>query len=256
MTVFKWKDSAGERTQQGVVGVSYLLILGMVVCSLILVGSLPDGSSASGVGVGLTVFLLFSASAAIGAAVGFLFGLPRSRFADAAQSDQGTHTSAVANGDVPRSAHYLTNSNLIKVSDWLTTIIIGLGLVNLAKIGPAVGDLGNTLEDPLGGAPYSGTIGVSVIVIALLASLILCYLWTSIRVRELLEDSEEQSRKTVVPQLVGVTVGEAKTIMGATALRLVVDDGVDDALIVGQEPPPGSTAAGGSDVKCKVGPPG
>ena len=112
---------------------------------------------------------------------------------DAAQAEDSTVAARGGSvGEVSRSAHYLTNLNLTKVSDWLTTIIIGLGLVNLAKIGPAAGDLSDTLEEPLGGAAYSGVIGISIIVVALLASVMLCYLWTSIIVRELLEDSARE----------------------------------------------------------------
>jgi hypothetical protein len=181
--------SAGDRTQKGVVLISYLIIFGILVCCFILWFSVRDEPGVSGAGVGLTAFLLFAAGAAVGAVVGFLFGLPRARFADAGQADP--QNPAGVGSRTPRSAHYLTNSNLIKVSDWLTTIIIGLGLVNLAKIGPATSSLRATLEKPLGGAEYSGIIGVSVIVIALLSSMILCYLWTSIRVRELLEDAED-----------------------------------------------------------------
>ena len=80
-----------------------------------------------------------------------------------------------------------THLDVYKRQDWLTTIIIGLGLVNLAKVGPALGDLSNTLKKCLGGACYAGIVGVSVITITLVTSIILCYLWTSLRVRELME---------------------------------------------------------------------
>ena len=169
------KDTAGDKTQRGVVAVSYLLILGMFVCSIVLGRSVPDDGDVSGLGVGLTAFVLFGAAAAIGAGLGFLFGLPRSRYADQGGSNETAKQTGTSGGAtaMPKSAHYLTNSNLIKVSDWLTTIIIGVGLVNLVKIGPAAGDLSTFLEESLGGAPYAGVVGVSVIVIALLASVIL-----------------------------------------------------------------------------------
>jgi hypothetical protein len=187
--------SPGDRTQKGVVLISYLIIFGVLLCCFVLWFSLRDQKDVSGAGVGLTAFLLFAAGAAVGAVVGFLFGLPRARFADASQSNPQNPTAVGSTSEAGRSAHYLTNSNLIKVSDWLTTIIIGLGLVNLAKIGPAASSLRTTLEEPLGGTAYSGIIGVSMIIIALLSSMILCYLWTSIRVRELLEDAEDEEQE-------------------------------------------------------------
>lgn len=189
---FTWeKKTTGATTQRGVVAVAYLLILGMVVCSIVLATAVPESSDVSGAGVGLAAFSLFAAAAAAGAGLGFLFGLPRSRYAEAANAaEQANRVASSANTDPRPGSHYLTNSNLIKVSDWLTTIIVGVGLVNLGKVGPAVGQMSDALEEPLGGAPYSGLIGVTTMIVASIGALILCYLWTSIRVRELLEEIE------------------------------------------------------------------
>ncbi len=85
------------------------------------------------------VVLLFAA-AACGALVGFLFALPRE--------------AAVVSADAPQ-LRYLSNSNLLKVSDWLTTIIVGLALVNIRSVGAVFGDLANALDDSLGGESES-----------------------------------------------------------------------------------------------------
>jgi len=253
MGLLGWdQDTPGDKTQRGVVAVSYLLIFGMFLCSLALAQSVPDDTDVSGLAVGLTSFLLFGAAAAVGAGLGFLFGLPRSRYAELTGQD-ATTTNSAAN-PAQRSAHYLTNSNLIKVSDWLTTIIIGVGLVNLVNVGPAVGDLSITLEEALGGASHAGIVGVSVIVIALFASLILCYLWTSVRVRELLEESE-QHHGNGVPSLIGRTVADAKSALGVTTFKLETNGADDDALIAKQEPPPGAPALVGASVSVEAMPP-
>jgi len=75
----------------------------------------------------------------------------------------------------------------------------------------AIEQLGAALKAPLGGMPYSATIGVSVSIGSALAAFLLAYLWTSIRVRELLEDSERESQGGVVPKLVGTNDGRGKT---------------------------------------------
>ncbi|MET0907852.1 MAG: hypothetical protein ABWZ99_00155, partial [Ilumatobacteraceae bacterium] len=122
MTLLNWNQgSAGDKTQRGVVWVSYLLILGMFLCSIVLARSVPARSDASGAGVGLTAFLLFAAAAAVGAALGFLFGLPRARFtvADGGAARRPAGGEHALGGTTPattRSSQYLTNSNLIKVS--------------------------------------------------------------------------------------------------------------------------------------------
>jgi len=156
----------------------------------------------SDVGAALTAFAVFAAAAAVGAALGFLFGLPRSRLTDQmlVANGNGNGTEAGGSGATAgaqrrfRSSKYLANSNLIKVSDWLTTIIIGLGLTNLDGVGSAVGRLHDILSKPLGGAAFSGTLGVSIVVAASVLGFVLVYTWTSIRLRELLEEAEAQYR--------------------------------------------------------------
>lgn len=145
----------------------------------------------NGVGVGIAVLLLAAASWMVGSILGFLFGMPRSRLTDQVTLLEGKLAAGVP-GRTP-AARFLANANLIKVSDWLTTIVIGLGLVNLGKVVPAFRDLGGALREPLGGAPYAGAVGLSVLVAGSLAGFMLCYLWTSMRVRELLEESEHRS---------------------------------------------------------------
>ena len=70
--------------------------------------------------------------------------------------------------------------------------------------------LGAALKTPLGGMPYSATIGVAATVGGAVAGFLLTYLWTSVRVRELLEESERQSQRDVVPKLLNRTIAEAK----------------------------------------------
>src|SRR4051794_37330470 len=62
--------------------------------------------------------LVAAAAFGIGAIVGFLFSIQRTRRPSDSQPQ-------------PR---YLPNTNLEDISDWLTKIIVGLGLVELGKI--------------------------------------------------------------------------------------------------------------------------
>ncbi len=139
----------GQKTQRLVGFVVVLLLAGILLVSIFLVQSIPP-SAGAGVAraAGVVVFVLFCAAGAVGAAAGFLFGLPRSRVVD---MTTGGLSGAASNP--PPSSAYLTNSNLIKVSDWLTTIIIGLGLVNLRKIQAAIEQLGAALKAPLEECP-------------------------------------------------------------------------------------------------------
>lgn len=100
---------------------------------------------------------------AIGVGIGFLFGIPRTLQGDnpaGAQPRPVTPTdanatasaaaSAATNGttQMATAARVATNTNLEQISDWLTKIIVGLGLVNLPKF---PGYLGRLLDKI---APY------------------------------------------------------------------------------------------------------
>src|SRR5438552_685547 len=61
---------------------------------------------------------------AVGVVTGFLFGIPRVL--------QGTDSGAEATAHTPYQQR--VNTNLEQISDWLTKIIVGLGLVQLTKV--------------------------------------------------------------------------------------------------------------------------
>src|SRR6185369_1301567 len=68
------------------------------------------------------------AAMVVGVCLGFLFGIPRTL--------QGVHPppAAGAAADATSPATLGVNTNLEQISDWLTKIIVGLGLINLDKL--------------------------------------------------------------------------------------------------------------------------
>jgi hypothetical protein len=178
----KRKRTAGAHIEAGLFGWTTAIAAFLIVSSIAFALSAP-GDWRSRLGVGITAAGLFLAAAAIGAVLGFVFGLPRARFAAASEDGEASTSSA--------GSHFLANSNLLKVSDWLTTILIGLGLVQLGRVAPALGQLADAVEAPLGGAANAGAFAVSVMLAVAVAGALMAYLWTSIRVRELFEQVEE-----------------------------------------------------------------
>jgi hypothetical protein len=87
-----------------------------------------------------TALALSAAAFLAGAIPGFVFGIPH--------MVQG---SASSTSDV----HYQSNTNLEQVSDWLTKIIVGVGLVQIGRVVPALGRLASSLRAPLGGRAVS-----------------------------------------------------------------------------------------------------
>jgi uncharacterized membrane protein YphA (DoxX/SURF4 family) len=74
---------------------------------------------------------------ALGAFVGFLFAVPR------------------FNRDAATSAVLLPNTNIESVSDWLSKIIVGVGLINLKPIGEFIVTTSNDLAQSLGNTTSS-----------------------------------------------------------------------------------------------------
>jgi len=73
--------------------------------------------------IGSGLFLA-GASTLVGSAVGFLFGVPVRE-----QEPETDNT-----GTAKKSIGYQPNTNLELISDWLTKIIVGIGLVQFPKI--------------------------------------------------------------------------------------------------------------------------
>jgi hypothetical protein len=108
----------------------------------------------------LATALIWAASCLIaGSAVGFLFGLPR--VVDGEGSPEGAQPTASldksAAGRAAQKARpryrQLVNKNLSEISDWLTKIVVGLGLVNLKEIPDLIGQSAQVLAVGLGQVP-------------------------------------------------------------------------------------------------------
>ncbi|HEU0050008.1 MAG TPA: hypothetical protein VFQ43_20635 [Nitrososphaera sp.] len=102
-------------------------LFGIVVTILFTVASISPFSwtqCAKVTGMGL---LYAGAFFGIGALAGFLFGIPRSLQAKPKDKTAGGSTEAT-------QGRYAANTNLEEISDWLTKIIVGLGLVNLKSV--------------------------------------------------------------------------------------------------------------------------
>lgn len=85
-----------------------------------------------------------------GGLAGFLFGIPRVLPTGAVTSDDGD--------GAPQSG-YRVNTNLEQISDWLTKILVGVGLTQLPKIADAGGRLITVVAEGMGASP--GTISLA-----------------------------------------------------------------------------------------------
>lgn len=95
---------------------------------------------------------------------GFLFGVPK----------------VVSNpvNTASQSNRYKVNTNLEEISDWLTKIILGLGLVHVEKVIRFIGSLGEQVATAIGTAQGAKAIAVSAMVYGFVCGFIVVYIWT------------------------------------------------------------------------------
>jgi hypothetical protein len=132
--------------------VGMLIPLAGIIAILIYTG--PNGAF----GVGALTSL---SAGAVGLLLGLLFGVPRQvssgavRQAGIATADPSGNTQV--NADQPlttgqarsQASRLATSTNLAEVSDWLTKLLLGAGLVSLTKIGAPLGHLIDTVAQGL-----------------------------------------------------------------------------------------------------------
>jgi len=118
---------------------------------------------------------------AAGTAVGFLFGIPKILQGDVAAGGSATNTALGTTAPAAASQspyRQRVNTNLEEISDWLTKIIVGLGLVNLAKIPPKLQSLADVLAGELHHPPSQRAFALALIVYFVIDGFLYGYLFT------------------------------------------------------------------------------
>jgi hypothetical protein len=152
-------------------------LLALVIYALTL-----SGETLEALGIGV---LTAAAAFAVGALFGFLFGIPRSLAADSgAQAEKKAAQEATA-VDAAITPHYTTNTNLEQISDWLTKILVGVGLVQIHQVSGAVEDLADGLAPGLG--PQGFSVAVALLVAFSITGFVTAYLFTRLRLPGALE---------------------------------------------------------------------
>jgi len=179
-------------------------------------------------GVFLLVELMLATAATVaGGFLGFLFGIPRPGQSRA----EGSVENASGVSD------YQPSTNLEQVADWLTKILVGVGLVELTKVRGLLGEFGSQIRKTF---TESGTEIVSqAVVIAFLAiGFIASFLWTRVyygaiqvgadaRIRDLLSTRLNALERTAKrAENIGTAIATGKLMPGS----------------IGPSSPPGSRA--------------
>jgi len=130
-----------------------------------------------------------AAAFGIGALLGFVFGIPRSLTSETAP------IGAPKGGEVdPTAPQYQPNTNLEQVSDWLTKILIGIGLAQAGDIVKGFADLVDGLKPALGDTAAAHAFAGAEIIYFLIAGFLCSYLLARLRLQSELEDAQTRLR--------------------------------------------------------------
>ena len=163
-----------------------------------LVALLPFAAQATSLVSALSVLaiavMLAIAAFAVGGIIGFLFGIPRllQEATAAAPPADGTENKA---DEAARRVRYAGNTSLEQISDWLTKILVGVGLTQLANIPSALAAVGSSFGPSLGGFTGSAVLAPLEVVFFGTGGFFLSYLWTRLYLASLLIESDEEAKR-------------------------------------------------------------
>ena len=185
-----------SRSRQSAANRGWLLTLGgaaLLGLVLVFILSIPDGRRFA------ASALVAVAASMSGALLGFLFGMPRSRRDTAATplvaATAGDPASATAGA--PEENVYTPNTNLDDISDWLTKILVGVGLTQLGTIPDQFQRLVNFTRSAIGTGEEAASITAAILVAYAIIGFMASYLWARTRAATAfrLADTIEQQRQ-------------------------------------------------------------
>jgi hypothetical protein len=204
--------------------IGMFLALGTPVALVVLLAIYVSQKTGLPAAFGICAIILLTA-ASVGAAFGFLFALPRIVSRSDATLTAGTNNGVSApdqNATQVFSKRYLgSNTNLEKVSDWLTTMIVGVGLTQLSSINRAlysfrlfIRDTARVFQDAHGGnAGTLPSVGPMILVFGAVVGFLFAYLYTRIIISSLL-DEVERDLETIPQDIVDSAQKLANSVPG------------------------------------------
>jgi tetratricopeptide (TPR) repeat protein len=145
---------------------------------------------------GCAALLVAVAPLALGALIGFLFGIPRILQGDSpARQEKAAGQQAGDSDQAPERIRYLANTNLDQISDWLSKIIVGVGLTEFREIPPRLWKIAERIRPVLGGDDMAQTVAALAIVFFLVAGFFLGYLVTRLVLTSALRVADDEANR-------------------------------------------------------------
>ena len=133
------------------------------------------------------------ASIITGILLGFLFGIPRTLSGSSQpqapiENHDSTKDPTASNTTQPPNLG--TNTNLEQISDWLTKMLVGVGLTQIGQIPNGLRTISRELQPGFGSAPGAPVFGGLIIIFFSVCGFLIGYLWTRINLTKAFRTAE------------------------------------------------------------------
>jgi pYEATS domain-containing protein involved in immunity len=179
-----------------------------------------------------TGLMVAGASLLIGGLLGFLFGIPRTLQNVNSTGPRNVDNANPANSGqkqtppapAPAETDYQANTNLEQISDWLTKILVGVGLTQVRQISTKMYEVAGAVAGALGSPGGNRSFALSLMVYFLIVGFLFSYLWTRLYLPGAFREADSQDAK--LDQILDkVEIVKAKTDIAQASAGLGIGKG-------------------------------
>jgi len=173
--------------------------------------------------------LLGGAALLVGGILGFLFGIPRTLQQDDGGAPDGTNANINNNS---RRIDYRANTNLEQISDWLTKILVGVGLTQIAEIKQGLNALTLAAAQGFGEQPHAHVFTGALLAYFTVLGFLFGYLWTRLFMAGALRMADQAAIGELVQEVQRVTEKAETTERKLDAFQQQATHDVDALLLM------------------------
>lgn len=205
------KQTATDKDRTSSIALQRLGIAMTVGAVAIVIYALQVKSVLDFVRVSMVGLLVGGAALMTGGLLGFLFGIPH------ASSVSGAAGQPSPSAPPAPEASIRPNTNLEQISDWLTKILVGVGLTQISVIPDNIGQLATYIAKGLSGTTGPETFSLAVMIYFAVIGFLIGFLWTRLNLGYAMAEADMRA-------IFNRAVAQTKTQAEADAQALALAD--------------------------------
>src|SRR5262245_47375529 len=169
------KTQALTESHKALLALAAVMVAGLLSA---LVYAVQSRAQQAFLAVASVTILLAGSSAFVGGTLGFLFGIPRTLQQEGGSPATDAGVTTADPGAAGRRIDYRVNTNLEQISDWLTKILVGVGLTQIPAIRDGVVSITAFAARGLGPQSQSQVFAFALLSYFAVLGFLFGYLWT------------------------------------------------------------------------------